>query len=223
MLKIISYSDSINSNYNEFIEYHRKFQTFIEINSTKQYPKNYSKIAALKNVVSLLENGYEGIVLFCDIDTRIIDAPTLKKVKDYDILIYCRNFHPANLSVLSGFLILNISAINREKLCRLVKQWDKLYHAGQTNWYSDQQSLAAAIMCSVVVDDLRVCNLNSRKGRITYFWSTIPWPFTRAFTHKGNDFYLSYILPRRYARIAKLLDLILIIPNVIIKCLQRFI
>ena len=222
MSLIISYIDSRNSKYQEFNEYHCKFETYVEVSNNKRYPKNYSKIAALKKVSALLEGGYEGLLVFCDIDTRITKLPTLDKVRDYDLLIYCRNFYPANLSVLSGFLILNIKPINRKKILNLIEQWERLYHSGHLDWYADQKSLAAAIMYAVVCEDLRLCNLNSWKGRKKYFWSTIPWPFSSAFTHKGKDFYLSYRLPKRMSHIAKFLDLFLIFPNSMNKFLQKF-
>lgn len=221
MSLIISYCDSKNSKYKEFIEYHCKFQISVEVSNNKLYPKNYSKIVALKKVAALLEDGYEGLLVFCDIDTRITELPKWDKVHNYDLLIYCRNFYPANLSVLSGFLIFNINRINRRKLLNLIEQWEELYHSGQLEWYTDQKSLAAAIMNAMVREDLRLCNLNSWKGRRKYFWSTIPWPLSSAFTHKGKDFYLSYRVPKRFSNLAKFLDLFLIFPNLMNKLLKR--
>lgn len=222
MSLIISYIDSRNSKYKEFIEYHCKFQTYVEVCVNKGYPKNYSKIAALKKVAALLEDGFQGLLVFCDIDTRITKLPTLDKVHDYDLMIYCRKFYPANLSVLSGFLIFNVNPLSRKKILNLIEKWEEIYHSVHLDWYSDQKSLAAAIMHAVVYEDLRLCDLNSWKGRSKYFWSTIPWPLSSAFTHKGKDFYLSYRMPKRLSKLAKFLDLFLILPNSMNKLLKKF-
>jgi hypothetical protein len=221
MVKVISYSDSKNSAYYDFLEYHKGLDVFIELNSRKRYPRNYCKIAAISKLLELLDSDFEGFVIFCDIDTRIIKLPKTKKETSYDIGVYCRKFYPLNLSLLSGFLLFKINDENRLKLYNLLSHWYELYHNGSPSWYRDQESLAISIINSIFTEKLIVRNLNSLKGRLTFFWSNIPWPLTCAFTHKGSDIFISYATRREFVYFSRVADLFLIVPNYICRILRK--
>ena len=79
-------------------------------------PLNSCKLKAAKFVLGRAQSGQHGTYILCDIDTRILRLRGLNDlIKDRDAAFFFRHASPLHLSILSGFIILNVNS-NNEKI-----------------------------------------------------------------------------------------------------------
>ena len=76
---MISYNDGYNSKNKKLLLHYKDLESYIEVNSRKLYPTSNSKNTAVKKSTSVFNSGSEGVVIFCDINTRIVHVRKLEK------------------------------------------------------------------------------------------------------------------------------------------------
>lgn len=217
-VKLISYSVGPDAEHEskEFIEFHSSiFEKICVIrDSVKEKPLNSSKIKAAEYMLKEINLGKTGIYILCDIDTRILRLRALHNViRTYDAAFYFRHASPMHLSNLSGFMVFNVSEANAEYIKTFIKGWIHTYETNSSDWYSDQRSLILAIYNGEIKKEFTYVDLSKYKSRLSFNWSTTPFIFVDAVTHKGKDKYFIFSAPYSLRWPALVIDQIMIIFN----------
>lgn len=217
-LKLISYSvgPDAEREINEFIDFHSSiFEKICVIrDSVKEKPLNSCKIKAAEHILKEIIAGDTGIFILCDIDTRIFRLRALRKViRTSDAAFYFRHASPMHLSNLSGFMVFNVSEANAESIKTFIRGWIHTYETKSVDWYSDQSSLILSIYNCEIKREFTYVDLSKYKSRLSFNWSTTPYIFVDAATHKGKDKYFIFSAPYSLRWPALVIDQIMIIFN----------
>ena len=217
-IKLISYSvgPDAEREIKKFIDFHSSiFDKICDIrDSVGEKPLNSCKIKAVEHILNEINLGNTGIYILCDIDTRILRLRALHKViRTSDAAFYFRHASPMHLSNLSGFMVFNVSEENAEYIKTFIRGWIHTYETKSTDWYSDQRSLILSIYNCEINKEFTYVDLSKYKSRLSFNWSTTPFIFVDAVTHKGKDKYFIFSAPYSLRWPALVIDQIMIIFN----------